>query len=203
MMGPGTETLAGLYRKLQSERSDFLERAYDCAALTLPHLLLREGDQGSTLPTPYQSQGARGIASLSSKILMALFPTSHSFLRFQTDPFSLRQLAEDQASEVKQTLSEIETTVMSEIESQALRPQLHESIKQLLVAGNCLIHLPEGGGAKVHKLDSYCVKRDPEGTITHIVIKERISPHLLPEEVQVEHIGEPSDMVEDLSLIHI
>lgn len=179
------QTLASQYENLTTDRQPYLDRAYDVAALTLPQLIVRDGDLNQDLLTPYQSVGARGLTAMTSKVLMALFPPSHPFMRFQTDPFSLRELGENVRSEVKQSLAEIEQTVVSALEAEALRPHLNEAIKQLIGTGNCLFHLPEAGGAKVHKMDRYVVRRDPAGNILKIVIKECVSPAKLPEEVRV------------------
>jgi hypothetical protein len=54
------------------------------------------------------------------------------------------------------------------------------------VTGNTLLYLPDDGGMRVFRLDSYCVKRDPMGNVTHIAIKETVAPMMLPESVREE-----------------
>lgn len=180
-MEPEVESLGNLYEKLTAEREPFLQRGLDAARLTVPHLLTETGTQGQDLPTPYQSTGARGVTSLSSKLLMALFPPSQPFFRFETNPFEFAALGEGVQTEVQKTLSLIERVVMSELEKDSLRPHLHEVLKQLVVPGNCLLHLGETE-TKVYKLNHYVVKRAPDGKVLKIIIKETISPlALLPE----------------------
>jgi hypothetical protein len=71
-------TAESRWTRLQSKRHAVLERARDCAALTIPALVPPEGhDDNNVLPTPYQSLGARGVNNVASKLLMSLFPPAH------------------------------------------------------------------------------------------------------------------------------
>ena len=64
------KTASGLYKELEARRQPFLDRARDCAKLTIPSVLPPQSHgRHSKLPTPYQSLGARGINNLSSKLL--------------------------------------------------------------------------------------------------------------------------------------
>ena len=72
---------------------------------------------------------------------------------------------------------------MTEIESKAIRVPVFEALKQLIVAGNALVHMPKKGGLRVFRLDRYVVKRDTMGSILEIVIKETISPQMLGPEI--------------------
>jgi hypothetical protein len=177
---------ASYYERYAAEREGYLSRARDVSALTIPHLLPEEGYTGTTkLPTPYQSVGAQAVASLSSKLLMALYPPNTPFFRLTVDPYKLEEVTGDAAirTEVETTLNKIEQAVMSEVESKGYRPQLHEALKQLVIAGNALIYMPKGGGMQVFKLDRYVVKRDPMGSLQKMIIKEQIAPASLPEEL--------------------
>ena len=70
-----SSSAASTYERYCTQRESYLKRARDAAALTIPHILPEEGYTGTQkLPTPYQSVGARAVASLSSKLLMALYP---------------------------------------------------------------------------------------------------------------------------------
>jgi hypothetical protein len=180
-------TAASRYERYAADREGYLERARDVAKLTMPHLLVDDSHSSSSkLPTPYQSVGAQAVASLSSKLLMALYPPNTPFFKLTVDPYKLDQVTGDPAirTEVEGTLNKIEQAVMSEIEAQGYRPALHEAIKQLVIAGNALIYMPKGGGMQVFKLDRYVVKRDPMGALQHLLIKEQIAPASLPEELK-------------------
>lgn len=87
-------------------------------------------------------------------------------------------------AQVEEALNKIERAVMAEIETSNIRPVSMEAFKQLLVAGNVLLYFPPSGGARLFKLDSYVVKRDPMGNTLEIITKEMVSPLELPEKYQ-------------------
>ena len=62
-------TVAGRYQQLVTTRDPFLQRARDCAKVTIPSLVpdSHMGDHGR-LKTPYQSIGARGLSNLANKL---------------------------------------------------------------------------------------------------------------------------------------
>jgi hypothetical protein len=201
-------TAAGLYTKLEHKRDSYLRRGRDVARVTIPHLLTEDGHSHSTkLATPYQSVGARGVSNLASKLLLSLLPPSQPFFRLQVDPFTLEQLTgmEDARTEVEASLAEIENAVHGEIESMALRIQVFEALKQLVICGNALLYLPPDGQMRVYKMDRYVIQRDYSGNIDLIVIKETISPAALPEEIREmlpsESTGSP-DGVDIYTCVH-
>ena len=61
------------YDRLSSDRSQFLNTARQAADLTLPYLI-RDDEvytKGSVkLTTPWQSQGAKGVVTLASKLML-------------------------------------------------------------------------------------------------------------------------------------
>lgn len=145
-----------------------------------------EGDvSGRKFATPYQSIGARGVNNLASALLLSLLPPNAPFFRFMIDPKAakmLEQMAPRARSEAEQSLADMERTVMKEIEAQNVRVALFEALKQLIVAGNVLLYFPDEGPMRVIRLDRYVVKRDPMGNTRKIVIKETVSPAVLPPE---------------------
>lgn len=180
-------TAKGLYSRLEADRDPFLRRARDAAKLTIPSLMPEDGHNGTTkLETPFQSLGARGVNNLSSKLLMALMPPNAPFFRLRVDNPELKEAAEesDAVADLEQALGQIEKTVMTEIEKSAIRVSAGEALKQLIVSGNALLYIKPGGGAKVFKLDSYVVQRDPEGHPLEIVVKESVSFVTLPDEIK-------------------
>ncbi len=186
-MGTRPKTAAGRYSELAMKRSPYLQRARDCAELTIPSILPREGQTGAMdLPTPYQGMGARGVNNLAAKLLLALLPANQAFFRLMLDDYSLEELAgsPDLRSEIEEALSQYERTIQSQIETTPTRPSLFEAIKHLIVTGNVLIYVLPEFGLKVFRLDKYVVKRDPTGEVVEIIIKESISPATLPEELR-------------------
>jgi len=117
---------------------------------------------------------------------MALMPPNSPFFRLRVDNPELKQAAEqaDAVADLDRALGEIENAVVSEIEKSAIRVSAGESLKQLIVSGNVLLYVKPGGGAKVFKLDSYVVQRDPEGNPLEMVVKETAARVTLPDEIR-------------------
>jgi hypothetical protein len=186
-MNEGTG-VAKRYAQLESTRDAFLQRARDCAEITIPTLMPPDGHSGSTLyQTPYQSVGSRGVNNLASKLLIALLPPNSPFFRLTIDDFDLQELAgNDARGAVEDALARIERAGLQEIEGSAIRVPVFEALKQLVVTGNALLYMPpEETGMKVFRLDRYVVKRDTMGNVLEIITKESVSPLMLPEEVRV------------------
>lgn len=183
-----SESGKDLYLRLETQRHPYLERARDCARLTLPHLMTDEGDQAwKKFATPYQAVGARGVNNLASSLLLSLLPPNAPFFRFVIDARAARNLeslSPKAKGEAEQSLSEMERLVMREIETLSIRVALFEALKQLIVTGNVLLYFPDDGPMRVIRLDRFVVKRDPMGNVRRIVIKENVAPAMLPPEVQ-------------------
>lgn len=182
-------TAAGRYQQLQTARTAVLNRAREAAKLTIPALMPPNGhSETSSLPTPFQGIGARGVNNLASKLLLALLPPNSPFFRQVIDDFALEKLTQQKGlrAEVEKALNKIERAVMSEIEATAIRVSAFEALKQLLVAGNVLLYLPPEGGMRVFRLDRYVVKRDPMGNVMEIVTKEDISPDMVPQSIRTK-----------------
>jgi hypothetical protein len=179
------------YSKLESIRSAFLERARDCSRLTLPTLI---PDEGSTtdkrFPTPFQSVGARGVNNLASTLLLSLLPPNAPFFRLLVDETALRKMQSMDPqikAEVEKSMSQRERLIMREIEAQAIRVATFEAIKHLIVAGNVGLYFPtDGGSMRVIRLDRYVVKRCPSGCVDKVIIRESISPSMLPPGLNLE-----------------
>lgn len=179
------------YSALETYREPFLRRGRDCAKLTIPYLMPPAGfGPQSELPTPYQSIGARGVRTLSSKLLLALFPPNTPFFKYSIDDLTLRKLEEKQQQtglrgEVEKALSARERAVLQEMETALFRPAAFVTLQHLLVTGNFLLYVPpERGRARGFRLDQYVVRRDPSGTLLEIVVKESVTPGSLPDQVR-------------------
>ena len=67
-------TIQGQYQKMQLNREIYLNRARDSAELTIPYLYPPSGaNEATEYTTPFQSVGSRGVLSLASKLMLALF----------------------------------------------------------------------------------------------------------------------------------
>lgn len=172
------------FNDLVTSRQPFLDRARDAAKYTIPSLIPLEGHTPTAkFPTPYQSLGAKGVNNLAGKMLLALLPPSSPFFRLMPSERVTSQLQEGEQSELEEALSQVEMSVLREIEGRAVRAHAFEAFKHLIVAGNVLLFLPKKG-VRVFPLSQYVVKRDPEGNVLEIVTKECLSPKTLPEAIR-------------------
>ena len=174
-------TAEARYRQLEQTRQSYLDRARDCSELTIPSLIPPDvHNETSDLYTPFQGIGARGVNNLASKLSLALMPPNSPFFRFMVEPYTLKDLAQDDAArtQIEQQLGEYERAVMSEIETSGDRVAVHEALKHLIVGGNVLLQVGADKTRVVH-LDSYVVSRSPNGDVLEIVIVEHVSPNAL------------------------
>ena len=184
--------LASMYQACFGERESYLQRARDCAKLTIPTLMRDSGDNHSTnYETPFQSIGARGVNHLASKLLLTLLPPNSPFFRLTVDDFDIEQLVgPEQRGPVEEGLAKVERSAMQEVETLALRVPVFEALKHLITTGNCLLYLPDEQGMRVFHLDRYVVKRDPMGNLLYLITKENLSAKTLTKEAR-ETLGLP------------
>lgn len=188
-----TATAAGLYASLQSLREPFLRQARYSAELTIPTLVPPEGHGSHTkYYTPFQGIGARGVNNLASKLLLALFPPNSPFFRLAIDPYALKRAGVDPEvqAQMEKALSEVEKAVQTEVEVSAARVSAFEALRQLIVAGNALIHVPKDGNLRCFKMDTYVVQRDMTGNLLDLIIQEQVAPSALTDEVRAAYAGE-------------
>ena len=139
-----------------------------------------------TLETPYQSLGARGTRTLSSKLLLSLFPPNTPFFRYQIDDQALQKLTQQDGMRgtVETALSAREKAVLAEMDSALFRPVAFTCLQQLIVVGNVLLHIPEEGRSRAFRLDQFVVKRDASGNLLEVVIKEMVAKTALEPKVR-------------------
>jgi Bacteriophage head to tail connecting protein len=175
------------WAQLDGDRSQMLNRARDCAKLTIPAVCPPLGyTEQMQLPAPYQSLGARGVNNLASKLIMALLPANTSLFRYRVDEDVLAALGASR-EKVEEVLRTYETKVMLFIETAAMRPMLHQALKHLVVTGNALLHLPKNARPRMFGWTDFVVQRDPDGTVLEIVIREQTLPGALSEAVCAAH----------------
>ena len=169
------------YEKLSRDREQFLNIAYDCAELTIPTLLMRdEKSPYAQFRTPWQSVGAKGVVTLSSKLMLGLLPPSTSFFKLQLDDSKLGiEIPPEAKSEMDLSFAKIERMIMEAIAASTDRVQIFSAIKHLVVTGNALLYMGKEG-IKMYPLNRYVVERDGNGNVIKIITKEKISKDLLP-----------------------
>lgn len=168
---------------MEADRWPYLQRARDVALLTLPHLYPPDGWTGGDLGTPFQSIGARGLISLVSKVMLALFPPNQSFLRLKLGDEAERMVEQAPGSrtEIEKNLSKIERQFLDDVESQGLRPGLAEGIKHYFSSGNVTLHFPDKGGVKVYPLTHFVRKLDGTGRLMLLIMRDSVARAFLPE----------------------
>lgn len=185
-------TLKARYDRLDTDRYVFLDRARQCAELTIPTLIPPLGHNSTTrYYTPWQGIGARGVNNLASKLLLSLLPPNTPFFRLQVDDFTLQKIAgtDEARAQVEEALGKVERAVNNEIEGTGMRSPIFLALKHLIVAGNVLVYMPKEGGMRVFCLDSYVVIRDPKGNLLEVIIKETIDAEQLGE-VQITKLAD-------------
>lgn len=195
MPAPTEGAAAKSYHKQETVRGPYLQAAHRAACLTIPSLFPDAGDASEAdryrkdLTTPWQGLGARGLNNVASKLLLTLFPPSQPIFKYQISPTLTEGIEDDEqvskeVSQIEKLLAQREIELSELIESDAIRPALHEAVRQLLVSGNVLIHLPDRGGMRVFRMNRYVVRRDSYGTVVEAVLKETMSRDTLPDSVR-------------------
>ena len=143
------------YASMATKRHTILERARRCAQLTLPALLTpSENNEYDVLTTPYQSLGARGVNTLASKLLLALFPPNTPFFKLSIsdkEAMELQQQAKQLGlaqgksflASLEEALTRYERIVTREAEKDSLRVQLFDALKLCIATGNALLYVPK------------------------------------------------------------
>jgi hypothetical protein len=191
-----TLTASSIWDDQTGYRTEFLDTAINCSALTIPSLI-PESDRATTtknnrVDSLFQGVGARGVNNLSAKLLLALYPPSQPFFRLALDRQQLHRYLQEQgaqgadsdklATQIDEGLSQVERSVLLRMDKMSLRAVLFEAIKHLLVGGNGLLFIGEPG-ARFFGLRSFCISRDPEGEWTEIVVREEVARRFLPKSV--------------------
>ena len=180
-------TAQSRYLFLEPEKTIYLDRAIECSKYTLP-TLITDNDRSTgrnvynKIDTTYQGLGSRGVNNLASKLLIALLPPNQAFFRLSVDDMKLQQELEDYKelqSQFDQQLSLMERAVMRDIEESGDRTSLFEALKHLIIGGNALLYVAENG-TRVYPLKSFVVNRDPEGNVLEVIVREEVSPEVLP-----------------------
>ncbi len=176
------------YNELKTARQPFLDRARECAALTIPYLMPPEGQEGMNLRSLYQSVGANGVTNLAAKLLLTMLPPNEPCFRLRVNNLLLEADGEEEDKEfrtkVEKALSRIEQAVLADIEAAGDRPVVNEANQHLIVTGNVLYYDDPQKGLRMFPLSCYVVRRDPSGTPVEMVVEESVDIDVLPETIR-------------------
>lgn len=183
-------TAKARFQKLDADRSSVIDRARDCAKLTIPSVVPDSGhSETQDLETPYQALGSRLVNNLASKLLLSLLPPNTSFFRILPTPEVKEQAKQvitpngvSGDSEMEKGLVTIEQEMMKTIEREAIRVPVFDAVKQLVIAGNALLYKHDKG-LKNYKLANYVILRDFRGNPLEIITKEGVNKNTLPKDI--------------------
>lgn len=186
------DTASGRWSELDSNRQSFITRCEKYAAFTIPKICLPNGynQNSDELMHDYQSLGAQAVNHLSNKLMLALFAPSRPFFRLDADDALKAEMSNAGIDEdaFENRLSEAERGAVRELDRKSIRPKMYDAMKHIIVTGNALLILGKEG-MRVLGIKSYVVKRDVEGKVLEIVIKESVHKLSLDPAI-VEELGE-------------
>lgn len=191
------DTIKAAYHRMTTERDWYLKEGKASAELTIPSImpsdqdatLLADNETPVDIAKPWQSLGARGTRNLTSKMVLALFPPTSNFMRYQLHPQFKKELEKEERSEqrteIERSLSIREQVISEDVERQNIRVKADQVIRHLLVVGNILIYMPPGdGGMRIFPLNNYVVRRDFVGNVVEIIYVEPLDKATLPDAVR-------------------
>lgn len=165
------------YKKLATEREDFLSRAREYSKLTLPYILPEtETRQGAANQHGYTSAGAKAVNHLSNKLVMTLFPPQKDYFKLAFSSEAKEGLEEEgyDVQEMSQLLVKATEAANEYQDSISLRSALIEVEKNLIISGNCLLLLPpDKKPAKAIPLDRYVQRLCSDFTLMELIIEKK------------------------------
>lgn len=175
---------ASRYQLLQTDRQHFIDRADECAKLTLPMLFQKDASSSRNMKIkdPVQSIGTRGVNTMAAKMTVSLLPMNTSFFKINLDEVGLPpDMDEEFKAEVMNGIGTLERQTLKDIENSGDITALNEALKHLIVVGNVAAYVGDNG-IRLYDLNKYVVMRDPEGNVKEALICEEVAPDSLPQE---------------------
>lgn len=184
-VSPNT-TAGERFLQLDGQRTGILLRLEQFALWTIPKLFpeANRRQDNQALVHDFQALGAQAVNSLSNRLMMVLFAPSRPFFRLSPNAKMKKQLeaANADTAAMDNKLSQAESEAAAVLDRKAIRPSVYQLLKLLIVTGNALMVL--GKKVRVLNLRNYVVKRDQEGEVLELVIRERVLLDSLDKEVR-------------------
>lgn len=187
-------TAAGRYEKLSSLREPVLDRARQCAELTIPALFPpKDYNDSNSLDGAQQALGSKGINNLSSKLMLATLPPNTPFFKIGINPDLLPPVtgnkdqddqAEKEKADIENALAKLEEGLLTDIGAGNDRPTRAEGFKHILIGGNVLIHDAVDDGLRLFRLDNYVIVREYSGRPLEIITEEKVVYESLDDEMR-------------------
>jgi hypothetical protein len=176
------KTIRQKFDDLHTRRTIQLERSRSCAELTVPGLLPPVGfSQGDTMPDLFSSMPARGVMSLASRMVSAIYPLNQlPFFQHQLDMEYVPEGAD--TTDMEAALSRLDRRIMDKLSETNLRQELFVLFQHLIVMGDALLYQSDDYEFRVIRCDQYVLRRRPDGMVTEIIVREWVDPKAIPEE---------------------
>lgn len=185
-------TISGAFSTLDSKRQGHLEKARECARLSIPTLLAQEERNHSTrasqsqwIADNYQSDVADGVSTLAGKSLQSIHAPGMLWAQHGLSPkIEFDQSIDEQVKEeLRQGLFARSMIVLSTLESstgeggndhtRGFHSARRNSLQQLFVCGDVLERLDDDYQMTTFRLDQYVTERDSTGRVLRHIVKER------------------------------
>jgi hypothetical protein len=198
--GAYNESASACWERLSGIKQALMTRVERYAALTIPKVCLPDGFDVESMDQThdYQSLGAQAVNHVVNKLMTAMFAPSRPFFRVAEGKLTKQQAAEANISEtdLNSVLAKLERDGSMQLDKLAQRPKLYQVNRHLVVTGNTLMILDK----KIIRnmgLKYWCVKRDHEGGVHTLVIREQMCFNELDQKVQATFSGQhaPLDKV--------
>lgn len=181
------ETASQVWSKLDGRRQPMIDRAERYAALTIPTVCLPDGfiPESMDITHDWQSLGAQATNHVVNKLMTAMFAPSRPFFRVAEGKRTKAMAAKLGLSEtaLADTLANMERTSSKALDERGQRPKLYTVMRHLVVAGNVLLIL-DNDQLRTMGLKYYCVRRNYQGKVVQLVIREKMRFCDLDEKVQ-------------------
>lgn len=170
-------TASKRFEQLDNKRQGILRRLERYAAWTIPKLFpLKNRDQDTEpLTHGFQSLGAQATNYLANRLMMSLFAPSRPFFRLEPNAKAKVKMAEGgvDTKSVQTALAQAEQEASMELDKRSIRSKLYDMLKMLIALGNSLM-IFEKDSIRVLNLRHYVVKRNKEGKLVELVVKEKV-----------------------------
>lgn len=175
------------FGRLDADRNGILRRAEKFARWTIPKIFPEQGHNQNhqALPHDFQSLGAQATNHLANRLMMTLFAPSRPFFRLEPSKALKQQLANAGAntSEFDNKLAAAEKEASSELDKRSIRARMYTLLKHLIIVGNALMVLTKDN-VRVLGLRNYVNKRNADGEVIELVIKEKVHKSALDPKVR-------------------
>lgn len=181
------ESASACWQRLSGLKEPLMTRVERYAALTIPKVCLPTGFNVESMDQShdYQSLGAQAVNHVVNKLMTAMFAPSRPFFRVAAQDSVAKQAEQMQITETELNtiLAKMERDSALQLDKLQQRPKLYQIMRNLVVTGNVLMIL-DRKTIRVMGLRHYCVKRDFEGKIHTLVIREQMCFNELAPDIQ-------------------